>query len=650
MKNDNGLEATVVLKADTSELRNALEELGQSHPIGLSSDNVATRGIMRERARSLGKAFDSAKAGYKYLEKQSEREFYTDPAKRRAYRSQVRFDKKMRTDEKQEASDIKVNERERLEKIKTDTDKVLKDNTIAFKRGLLELKSEFDFQEHMLEDVRELSKHEHRKIENTHQVDENIRLSKAQSEINKSDKLFYAELSDIMGKQENERLLTLEDNLLKLGRESAIMLGMSRMELDMIHRQRISDLDIAEDAKKQANREEEKRKTDDHHKNNILDVINDRDKKRTEYLLLDDKLKRERRAFRSPIDFDDIDNLIGVATGRIIKDSEDYEKFELTVGKIKNIAKGIAFGAITAFITKTLTSVFNVGKSIVKVFSEIAKQTEVFKTIVSLFVAPLSLLFTLLFVPLLTAILPLITTMFSWVTSNKDAIMAVGEKLGEVFTPDKLDVVTKALDGILLVVNELANVFSNNTSMIDTTSLSGFISSTILAITNMVQDILLGLIAFCYSPEGQSFINSVAYSVGKLIGSILTTIVALLPVIFQSIHVSIMGVINGIFSTLTKAVFAFLDMVDGMTGGALSGFVNTIINLINSAINMLNSINLFGFSPFNIPTVGQVSFGTLGSSVSNSFDQGIVNNYNINNMLSLNNANALKDVMRTGVY
>lgn len=317
---------------------------------------------------------------------------------------------------------------------------------------------------------------------------------------------------------------------------------------------------------------------------------------------------------------------------------------------LKGWAIGAAITAVTLIAKKTLTTIVSTSKKIVGFFVSAAKQAETFKNIMNLALAPIITMFTLLFVPLLIAIVPLIKTMFDWVLSNKDAIMAVGEKLGSVFNAENLAIVGKALDGILFVLDALANIFTNNASMIDTSSLDRFISSTVLAISNMIQDILLSIIAFCYSPEGQAFIKSISYSVGEIIGSIFTTIIALLPVIVESVFYSILGLINGIWSMISKAIYNLFDVIDKFTGGAISGFLNTIVNLINTAINALNSINIFGFSPFNIPTLNGGSVGRIGSSVNNFVDQSIVNNFNVNNAMRVSNPSVLKDVMSTGVY
>lgn len=354
---------------------------------------------------------------------------------------------------------------------------------------------------------------------------------------------------------------------------------------------------------------------------------------------------------RVGLPLDDLRHLWLARTG---KASILPKRMDAIKGNLKAFGIGTAITAgvtaATFLIKKTLTTLVSTSKKIVGFFINAAKQAETFKNMMNLALAPIITMFTLLFVPLLIAIVPLIKTMFDWVLSNKDAIMAVGEKLGSVFNAENLAIVGKALDGILFVLDALANIFANNASMIDTSSLDRFISSTVLAISNMIQDILLSIIAFCYSPEGQAFIKSISYSVGEIIGSIFTTIVALLPVIVESVFYSILGLINGIWSMISKAIFNLFDVVDKFTGGAISGFLNTIVNLINTAINALNSINIFGFSPFNIPTLNGGTVGQIGSSVNNFVDQSIVNNFNVNNAMRVSNPSVLKDVMSTGVY
>lgn len=349
-----------------------------------------------------------------------------------------------------------------------------------------------------------------------------------------------------------------------------------------------------------------------------------------------------------------LDDLRHLWLARTGKASILPKRMDAIKGNLKAFGIGTAITAgvtaATFLIKKTLTTLVSSSKKIVGFFINAAKQAETFKNIMNLALAPIITMFTLLFVPLLIAIVPLIKSMFDWVLSNKDAIMGVGEKLGSIFNAENLSIVGKALDGILFVLDALANIFVNNASMIDTSSLDRFISSTVLAISNMIQDILLSIIAFCYSPEGQAFIKSVSYSVGEIIGSIFTTIVALLPVILESVMFSIIGLINGVASMISKAFFNLFDVVDKFTGGAISGFLNTIVNLINTAINALNSINIFGFSPFNIPTLNGGTVGQIGSSVNNFVDQSIVNNFNVNNAMRVSNPSVLKDVMSTGVY
>ena len=386
-------------------------------------------------------------------------------------------------------------------------------------------------------------------------------------------------------------------------------------------------------------------------KNDRIEYADKVHRDRLEYLREKESLRAQREnplnKLTRGLPIDDLKHLwlAGTSKASILPKRMDAIK-----GNFKALAIGAAITATTLIAKKTLTTLVSTSKKIVGFFVSAAKQAETFKTMASLAIAPLVTMFTLMFVPMLIAMVPLIKTMFDWVLTNKEAIMSVGEKLGSIFNSDNLNIVGKALDGILFVVDALAHIFSTNTSMIDTSSLDRFISSTVLAITNIIQDIMMSIVAFCYSPEGQAFVKSVAYSVGKIIGSIFTTIVALLPVIVESVFYSIIGLIRGVGSMISKTIFNLFDVIDKFAGGAISGFLNTIVNLINTAIRGLNSINIFGFSPFNIPTINGGSVGQIGSSVSNFVDQSIVNNFNVNNAMSISNSSVLKDVMSTGVY
>lgn len=401
-------------------------------------------------------------------------------------------------------------------------------------------------------------------------------------------------------------------------------------------------------------------RVDNNKRKNNLDILHERERLRE---------IREQDRFNSKFGMEGLYNKLRNGLARVGLPLDDLRHLWLArTGKASILPKRMdaikgnlkAFGigtAITAGVTaatflvkKTFSTLLSTSKKIVGFFTNAAKQAETFKTMMNLAISPIITMFTLLFVPMLIAMVPLIKTMFDWVLSNKEAIMMVGEKLGSIFNAESLAIVGKALDGILFVVDALANIFVNNASMIDTSSLDRFISSTVLAITNMIQDVLMSIVAFCYSPEGQAFIKSVSYSVGEIIGSIFTTIVALLPVIVESVFYSIVGLINGVWSMISKAIFNLFDVIDKFTGGAISGFLNTIVNLINTAINALNSINIFGFSPFNIPTLNGGTVGQIGSSVSNFVDQSVVNNFNVNNALRVSSPSVLKDVMSTGVY
>ena len=453
----------------------------------------------------------------------------------------------------------------------------------------------------------------------------------------------------------------------------------SRLKLeDIRHSNYVDELATSLGAKLKSLDAKAKIKSDDFDRKKWLAIFKslDDEKKRSAYLEVLEKRKNDRIEYANKVQQDRLaylrekesllaqrSNPLNKLTGGLPIDDLKHlwlagtgkasilpKRMEAIKGNFKALAIGTAITATTLIAKKTLSTLVSTSKKIVGFFVSAAKQAETFKTMASLAIAPLITMFTLMFIPMLIAMVPLIKTMFDWVLTNKDAIMSVGDKLGSIFNSDNLDIVGKALDGILFVVDALAHIFSTNTSMIDTSSLDRFISSTVLVITNMIQDVMMSVVAFCYSPEGQAFVKSVSRSVGEIIGSIFATIVALLPVIIESVYHSIIGLAGGVVSMISKAIFNMFDVVDRFVGGAISGFLNTVVNLINTAIRGLNSINIFGFSPFNIPTLGGGSVGQIGSSVSNFVDQSIVNNFNVNNAMSISNSSVLKDVMSTGVY
>lgn len=706
------LEAKVILKADTKELSDAVKELEGLNKIELDGSNLVNARTKRELVKSLNSAFNASAANARRATTVEKNKIYTDPEVGKQYKSVQKFIttnrtnrqksdryhrkavKKIDNDARRESNEIneahltnigyinnyfkslssELSRFNYLFKADTDVDKhgrkIEQDIKLANTKAENERDNmllQADLMLNMFNAVNEgelkqnaslftqaifhalqMSSIESDKYEKKREQD--IKYANAKAENDRNNMLLQADLMLNMLKSVNEGELNQNAELIKQALFQALQ--MSAIENDKYQKKIEQDIKLANskaESDKDTIRERSKtrKEEDDNYAKNRKEINQDRQDKRMEFADYDHKLKMERMSFNAPLSFKDIDNLIGFATGKVDKDNEELG---ITIDKVKNIAKGLAFGAVTAFVTSTLMTVLKVGKSVVSVFTNIAKQTETFKNMINLILTPISLLFTLLFVPLLIAVLPMVKAMFSWVTENKDAIMAVGEKLGSVFSSDKLGVISKALDGVLYVVDGLANVFTTNASLIDTSSLSEFISSTVLAIANMIQDVLMGVVAFCYSPEGQAFINSVSLAFGKVVGSILTALVALIPVIFQSVHMSITGVIDGIYSFLGKAVIGMIDMVDKFTGGAITGVLTTIVNLINTAINALNSINIFGFQPFNIGTLETPNLSTSGSVVSNTFDQGIVNNFNINNMMNIPNSGAIREVMSTGVY
>lgn len=312
--------------------------------------------------------------------------------------------------------------------------------------------------------------------------------------------------------------------------------------------------------------------------------------------------------------------------------------------------------ALLAIGVGTFKKMAKIGKKIVGYFVNIAKQTETVKALVELIALPFKILFTLMAVPLLTSFLPVFKEMMNWITSNYEVIKQIGELFASifttVFTEDNLGIVGKLMNGFATVLAFLAETLNENMKTINTDSIASFIASTIMAITGVIQDVLLGLVAFCYSAEGQAFIISIAEALGKLFGTIMDILIALIPILAESIVTFIYGVFEGVASTIGKAVASLIDAVDGMFGHVLKNGVNAILSFINTIIGALRNVNLFGWQPFagvnEIPMIGDSGFRGATTTITNDF--GVSSIFNVVNNNNIGGGDALKSILQTGGY
>lgn len=386
--------------------------------------------------------------------------------------------------------------------------------------------------------------------------------------------------------------------------------------------------------------------------------------------------KRMSEAFTGVGDFlKDYNRGLGMKqAGSIVTDpfavSEGFAAGYTGKGKLGGIAKILgpvigAVGTIAMLFKKTiLDPTLKVGKKVVGYFVDIAKQTETLQALFNLIALPFKIIFTLGFIGPLMAFIPILKEMINWITENKEVIQSISDTLASVFTniftPERMGIVTELMDKFAGVLQFLADSLATNMSTVNTENVAAFIATTITSVVGFIQDVLMSIVAFCYSPEGQAFIVSMAEGIGRLIGTLVDILIAMLPIFIEMAAVAIFGIIEGIISTVGKAIGNLFDIIDKATGGALTGFVNGILSIanwfidrINDAIGFINSINPFGqigrvghLDLWNQGNVGS-NFGTATTTAYNTHT--ISNMFTITNNNQLSNSDTMRNLMMTGL-
>lgn len=333
------------------------------------------------------------------------------------------------------------------------------------------------------------------------------------------------------------------------------------------------------------------------------------------------------------------------------------------VAKIIGPAVG-AVGAMGLLFKKTvLNPALKVGKQIVGYFTDIAKQAETLQAIFNLIALPFKTLFTMVFAGPLMAFIPVLKEMMNWIASNQEVIQRISDTFASaftnIFTEGNIGIVSQLMDKFASVLQFLADSLAANMSMVNTESVSAFIATTISAVVGFIQDVLMGIVAFCYSPEGQAFLVSMAEGIGKLIGSLIDILLSLLPVFAEMAGAFLLGVVEGIVSTVGKAVANLFDLLDKSTGGAITGFVNGIIAVANWFIDRINDvIGLLNNIPFvEIGQIGRLdSYDTsnigsnFGQSTATAFNNNSISNtFTITNNNNISNNDTVRSLMMTGL-
>lgn len=331
------------------------------------------------------------------------------------------------------------------------------------------------------------------------------------------------------------------------------------------------------------------------------------------------------------------------------------------LSKVSIGAMAAGVGILVAGVTFVSKKILKVGKTIVSYFANIAKQAETVKALMELIALPFKIIFTLMAVPLLTAFIPVLENMLQWISDNQDTIQAIGETLAKIFTevfkPETMEIVTHLLNGFAVVLNFLATSIAENMKSVNTNSVASFIASTITAIAGVIQDVLMGIVAFCYSAEGQAFIVSLSESIGRIIGTLVVLLIEMIPVFLEILVVTVVGIIKGMWDVLVKQIASILDIIDGVTGGLFTNMANSIINVvnwfidrINSVIGFLNNFGIGGSQMQHIDTWGYngvgSNFGNAATSLTNSTSISSV--FNITNNNNVSNSDTMKAIFMTG--
>ena len=290
-------------------------------------------------------------------------------------------------------------------------------------------------------------------------------------------------------------------------------------------------------------------------------------------------------------------------------------------------------------------------KKILGFFKSCAKQAETIKNLVQLITTPFILIYTLMAVPLLTTFIPIFKEMLSWITSNMDIIKTIGNMFAtiftEVFSEENIGIVNQLMNAFATVMAFLGKTIADNMKTINTDSIASFIATTVTAIAGVIESILVAVVEFCYSAEGQALIVSVAEAFGRIIGDLIVVLIKMLPLIVEVLGITLFGMVEGMRNMFIKFGADILDNLDRAFGGIFSGLINGVIGMINSAIRFLNGI--IGIWGGHINELDKfVSFSSTAAGITNN--SSISSIFNVVNNNNIGGGDTLKSILQTGGY
>lgn len=224
------------------------------------------------------------------------------------------------------------------------------------------------------------------------------------------------------------------------------------------------------------------------------------------------------------------------------------------------VAAGAA--ALVALMVAPFKLILSFSQKAFNFLKGVATQTETFKKLMELVMMPFMIMFTLLFAPVLMALAPILTSVIQAIVAKQDAIMAVGAKIAivieKLFNEQMIETYIKLIDQVVTAIDWFIGVVNDNLTI------GNSIFETIVdTFAKVMSEVLVAVVDWAYSPDGQAIIKDLSYLIGTMIGMVAGFVMTMLPALFTALEPSLKGIFKGVvvfFGDLILASFA--DMFD----------------------------------------------------------------------------------------
>ena len=288
---------------------------------------------------------------------------------------------------------------------------------------------------------------------------------------------------------------------------------------------------------------------------------------------------------------------------------------------IKGGLIGMLMGAVVGVISKILStikniilapirSVINLGKMFLGILKKTLAGAETFKSLIDLVLMPFTLLFTLLFAPVLMQLAPLITDVVQRVVDNMDKLDAAGQMIAHVleylFDDENWfsfgNIIQFIIDTILEFAAYAVVVF-NTVRNEGQSGLDAIVSVALRLISAFCEKIS----AFLLSPEGTNLL----YNVGRIVGTVLVNIIQMFVSAIPGFFAGLGGIFEGGFETLIRKLGSIITL-------GIKGIINQMLddNIIGNALRWLLGID----KDANIAQQMADAAADLGTYFGNSLD------------------------------